>query len=305
MELDAAAPSRKKPGLLRAVLIVSDELETLLLEFPASFRHYSCRAKLYLPRSFTATVRIVQPENQKMSKKRLPFMLVLLSGMLLATSFATARDEDGDKPRGEERERDKDERDRPRERGPRDGDRPRGERGPRDGDRPPGERPPRNGDRPDGARRPSHPVGPILDKLDTNHNGVLESEEIDQAIVVLRSLDRNGDGKLDGEEFAVRREGGRPPEGRRPTPEQMKERFKEADKNGDGKLSKEEAPERMREGFSRIDTDGSGFVEEKELEAMLRRFQDGQRGPQGQRDGDRGRGDAPRGQGDRRRPETE
>ena len=39
----------------------------------------------------------------------------------------------------------------------------------------------------------------------------------------------------------------------------------EADRDGDGKLSKDEAPDRMKEHFDRIDADKSGFIERKEL----------------------------------------
>jgi hypothetical protein len=284
--------------------------------------------------------------------------LVLVAMFLLSPIFAEAqegdkspeggrgepeeRERDGDRPAGERGPRDGD---RPAgERGPRDGDRPAGERGPRDGDRPAGERGPRDGDRPAGERGPRdggdrrpQPMGPIMALLDSNHNGVLESEEIDQAIVMLRRMDRNGDGRLTGEEFAQRREGDRPPmregarpggdrapegrrppegsrEGQRPTPEQMKERFLQADKDGDKRLSKDEAPDRLKEGFDRVDSDDSGFIEEAELDALIRRLEQGTRGPRegqgrdpregqgrGPREGERG--DRERSDGDRERGE--
>ncbi len=247
-------------------------------------------------------------------------LLVLAATILSPFSVVDAQDQDdaakdGGKQEGDQELRERDAGDRPeRERGPRDGDRTERDRGPRDGDRPPmrdGEH--RGGDRPP---RPTSPMGPILDLLDRNHNGVLESEEIDQAIVVLRRMDRNGDGRLTGEEFGPRRDGDRPPmregdrspegprpleagrEGQRPTVAQMKERFLEADKDGDKKLSKDEAPGRLKKGFDRVDSDGSGFLEMAELEAMIRRPEQGQgRGPQ---EGDRG-ADRERGDGDRQR----
>lgn len=55
-----------------------------------------------------------------------------------------------------------------------------------------------------------------------------------------------------------------PPEGERPSPEQMLQRL-DADK--DGKISKAEAPERMAENFDRRDTDGDGFLTKEELAA--------------------------------------
>ncbi|MBL8819228.1 MAG: hypothetical protein JNL58_24570 [Planctomyces sp.] len=41
----------------------------------------------------------------------------------------------------------------------------------------------------------------ITDKLDSNHDGRISSEEIDQAIVVLRGMDLNRDGQLTADEF--------------------------------------------------------------------------------------------------------
>lgn len=260
-------------------------------------------------------------------------MLLLRCSLMLAAAFlslfAVVSAQDRDSPAEGRRHRDGDRES--RERG--DGDRPERDHGPRDGDRPDrgghsrdGGRPPRHdGESREGDRR-SQPMGPILELLDSNHNGVLESEEIDQAIVALRKIDRNGDGRLTGEEFGQRREeerpptresdrdrGDRPPEGdregkgKRPTAEQMRERFLEADENGDKKLSKEEAPERLKGSFDHADADGSGFIEESEMDAVVRRLEQGgrsSRGGQGRgsRGGERGRGDGERGKG---RPSAE
>jgi len=48
-------------------------------------------------------------------------------------------------------------------------------------------------------------------------------------------------------------------------PEAMRQRFKAADKNDDGKLSKEEAPERLKAHFDKIDADGDGQLTPEEL----------------------------------------
>lgn len=213
---------------------------------------------------------------------------------------------DGDRRREGDRERRGD--------GPRDGDRDGRGRGPRDGDRRRGDGPPRDSDR--------VPGGPLMAALDTNRNGVLESDEIDQAIVALRKLDRNEDGKLTlpelfgGRPSGDRPPGGRPFEGRPPREgegrrgdaemrrEQMMNRFNEADSNDDGKLSRAEAPERMKQGFDRIDSNSDGFVDKAEFEQMIRRMSEGRGGrPPREGEGRRGRpgdGDAPRA-----RPESE
>ncbi len=60
------------------------------------------------------------------------------------------------------------------------------------------------------------------------------------------------------------------------------------DKNGDGKISKEEAPERFKERFDFMDGNGDGFIDKDELEKMAQRFR-GRGGP-----GGRGRGRANR-----------
>jgi len=52
--------------------------------------------------------------------------------------------------------------------------------------------------------------------------------------------------------------------------------FSKLDKNGDGRLSREEAPGPMANSFDSIDTNGDGFVERKELDALRSRF--GKRG---------------------------
>ena len=47
------------------------------------------------------------------------------------------------------------------------------------------------------------------------------------------------------------------------------------DKDGDEKVSKEEAPERMQGFFDRLDSDGDGFIDKKEIDAMRSRFSGG------------------------------
>ncbi len=55
--------------------------------------------------------------------------------------------------------------------------------------------------------------------------------------------------------------------------------FSELDKDGDGKISKEEAPDRMKERFDQMDKNGDGFFDKAEQDAFIKmireRFQQG------------------------------
>ncbi len=50
-----------------------------------------------------------------------------------------------------------------------------------------------------GPRRPMLP--PLLAALDANHDGVIDAEEIANAVAALKKLDRNGDGQLTRDEY--------------------------------------------------------------------------------------------------------
>src|SRR5207248_59315 len=69
------------------------------------------------------------------------------------------------------------------------------------------DRPPRREDGPAGPGRDGQrPMLPLLAALDANHDGVIDADEIKNASAALLKLDKNGDGKLTREEFM-----GRPP----------------------------------------------------------------------------------------------
>jgi Ca2+-binding EF-hand superfamily protein len=205
---------------------------------------------------------------------------------------------------------------------PRDGDRPRPDM-PREGDRP---RPdmPREGDRPrpDMPRDGERPMGPppgmfVMRALDTDGNGRLSSSEIADAAKALAKLDKNNDGEITPDEIMAGAgnfrpgEGGRPgqpgqpgapgrPEGARGIGQQMIERMKELDKDGDGKFSKEEAPERLKARFDDIDKNQDGKLDAQEIGQALM-----QREGAGRPEAPRREGDAPK-EGDRpRRPAAE
>lgn len=119
----------------------------------------------------------------------------------------------------------------------------------------------------------------LMTALDRNGDGELDSREIQQAAVSLRSLDTNKDFKLSAEELGTRRRG---------TRGDMTERFMEMDANKDGKLGSNEVPERMQRFMQQMDSDGDGAVDKAEMETfqneMRRRFEEGGgRPPRGDR----------------------
>src|SRR5207248_9184361 len=68
---------------------------------------------------------------------------------------------------------------------------------------------------------------------------------------------------------------GRPPAAPAGALDEIRDRIKQADTNGDGKISKEESqkgPERIKDNFDRIDTNSDGFIDEAEMRQMMRRF---------------------------------
>jgi hypothetical protein len=62
-----------------------------------------------------------------------------------------------------------------------------------------------------GGHRPPPPL--IIAALDANHDGVIDADEIANASAALKSLDKNGDGKLTRDEYIGKRPMGRPPGG--------------------------------------------------------------------------------------------
>ncbi|MCP4846997.1 MAG: hypothetical protein GY899_03505 [Verrucomicrobiaceae bacterium] len=120
----------------------------------------------------------------------------------------------------------------------------------------------------------------ILQVLDYNRDGKLQQGEIDMAVVILRRMDRNQDGEVSSGELsgASNRSGGfagrpndRPPgnPGTGGQPRGRVPQFADLDKNGDGKITKDEAPERMAEHFEEHDTNSDGFIDKKEQDAVI------------------------------------
>lgn len=123
---------------------------------------------------------------------------------------------------------------------------------------------------------------PAFEALDADHDGVISSSELANAATALKSLDKNGDGKLSEDEVrpqmpgrgrgdGARGEGGRggqggePGETPPPTPDEMVKTLMAFDKNGDGQLTRDELPERMLGLFDRADTDHNGILTADEI----------------------------------------
>jgi Ca2+-binding EF-hand superfamily protein len=142
------------------------------------------------------------------------------------------------------------------------------------------------GQRPgDGPRPLQQPI--FLRVLDANQDGRLSKDELAKIADKFNELDQNSDGQLDPRELMGpppdgagfgRPEPQRPPESGRPqtrpdaaAPARDNPFFARMDRNGDGKISKDEAPERMRDNFGRLDKDSDGFLTAEELRASFER----------------------------------
>ncbi len=145
---------------------------------------------------------------------------------------------------------------------------------PRSGDReggpPPFWGPPPFGER--GGREGGPPPMPLVQALDANGDGEISAGEIENAVTALKTLDKDKNGKLTAEEFLPRfrgrGEGGRGEGGRGPGAEELVKQFMAFDKNGDGKLTRDELPERMQSLFDRADANKDGVIDNAELTAV-------------------------------------
>ena len=105
-----------------------------------------------------------------------------------------------------------------------------------------------------------------LTATDTNEDHLLSLDEvIEKQKKDFARADADGDGKIDSRELMRAVAKLLKP----PIPAQILKRFKAADANGDGKLSRDEAPDRIKERFDRIDANADGLIDLDELSKAL------------------------------------
>jgi len=115
-------------------------------------------------------------------------------------------------------------------------------------------------------RRPGPPPKPedAFKHLDKNGDGKLDGEEADKKFI--EDLDTNKDGSVDLDEFKAHKPmpgpGPGPGPGPKNPPPKPEDVFKEKDKNSDGKLDGDEADKKMLEDF---DDDKDGSISEEEF----------------------------------------
>jgi Ca2+-binding EF-hand superfamily protein len=102
-------------------------------------------------------------------------------------------------------------------------------------------------------------MNPVLRVLDTNGDGTVSAAEIAGAAGALRTLDANHDGMLSEDETAYVFEG------RPGSADEMAGMLMSFDRNGDGKLTREEVPERMQGLFDRGDKNRDGVLTAREI----------------------------------------
>jgi uncharacterized protein (DUF2141 family) len=121
--------------------------------------------------------------------------------------------------------------------------------------------------RPGGSPRGGRPpMPPIMAALDTNRDSVIDSNEIANAAAALKTLDKNGDGKLSSDELMPKPPGGTnefrfnpPPGGKPPVPPIMAA----LDTNGDGELDATEI-ENASTALLKLDANGDGKLTREE-----------------------------------------
>ena len=104
---------------------------------------------------------------------------------------------------------------------------------------------------------------PAFQALDADKNGVIAAVELANAPAALKSLDKNGDGKLTEDEVRPQMggrggRGGEPGETQGPTPDELVNTLMAFDKNGDGQLTRDEVLPPPRGGGGPMANGGRG-----------------------------------------------
>ena len=128
----------------------------------------------------------------------------------------------------------------------------------------------------------------LFSRLDKNGDGVVTPDEVGEDRKpffdrLLRAGDKNKDGKLSKEEFAAALPGGekKRPDGepgeKRPFPKDVDPEalFGRLDRNGDGKISKDEIPEGGRGFLERLDANKDGEITKEEFKAGAAKLRPG------------------------------
>lgn len=106
---------------------------------------------------------------------------------------------------------------------------------------------------------------PVLQALDTDHDGNLSAAEIANAPAVLKSLDADHDGQLNSLEFLPKQV-----DPKAADPEGLVTRLMVLDRNGDGVLTADEIPERLQNLLQKADTNHDGKLTPDELSAYAK-----------------------------------